>query len=229
MNPAWPPRAVNSALTCGGRLWASGRVRRWHDRVVVGTEEERRPADPREVGAARRLRPVVHLVAEAVERRRHHTVVAGEGPRPARRRDIDEARVVPRLLDHLRPHGLQEVGGVDETAEASVEHARAGGHVEGHRDADRPENLRRRCLTDLPEPLQKDVAAEGHADDADGNAGCARGERLDQPGEIAGVAGVVEAREAVQLAAAGSEVEGDAVPAGRAADPQQPGDVVRAR
>ena len=80
-----------------------------------------------------------------------------------------------------------------------------------------------------PSHFSRTLPPERDADGADGDAGCARDERLDHPGEIAGLAGVVEAGQAIQLAAARTEVERDAVPAGGPTAPEQPRDVVRAR
>src|SRR5262245_26984924 len=87
---AAPPRTLEEAgvpaLVDEGRLdprrlrdLRQGQGGRRDERIVAGVDEEHRPADLRQIAGAARALPVIALVGEAEDGRRHRAVVLGEG------------------------------------------------------------------------------------------------------------------------------------------------------
>jgi hypothetical protein len=212
----------------GGKRPGIGQRGGGDDGVVEGVDQQRGAPDPAEKRRAARPRPVIVLVGEAVERRGHHAVVLGKGPRPHRGRQVHEAGKPLRLVAHLAAERAHEVLRVDGATEPAFQHARAGGEIEGHRDGHGGAERLWRVRAALAQPLEQDIAADGHADDAQADIGLALREQADDGGEVPGVAGMIEAWEPVQLAATGAEAEHDRAPAPRPHVPEQTLDVVRA-
>src|SRR6266542_6125086 len=79
------------------------------ERVVARIDQETRPSDPGQVGPAAATRPVVVLVDEAVERRRHEAVVLGKGARPERGLHVHAAVVEMGLGPDLGLQAAQEL------------------------------------------------------------------------------------------------------------------------
>src|SRR5262245_6160106 len=107
--PALGPRAVASRPLEEAGVAALGRkvdlqpgraedggfrqCRRWNERIVERVDQERRPADLRQVGSAARLRPVVALIRESEDAGGDEAVVLGERPRAEGRAEIDATPV----------------------------------------------------------------------------------------------------------------------------------------
>src|SRR6185369_1305703 len=85
-----------------------------------------------------------------------------------------------------------------------------------------------RGLPLFAQPLEQHVAADGDADGADPQGRLPLGQDAQDVVEVAGLAGVVEARQPVQLAAAGAEVHHGRTPAAGGGQAEQAADVVRA-
>ena len=184
------------------------------------------------VRRARRARPVVALVREAVERRRDRAVVLGEGSRAKRERYVDDlaqSRIARRLEADLVPHGPEEVRAIDQAAEAAVEGFGAVREIERHRDRDGADDRAGHGGFPLAEPLEQDVAAQRHAHRADTDGWLSPDDQPDDFVQIGGVPGVVERAEAIELAAARSEVQGDGAPAPGERLAREADDVVGAR
>src|SRR5262245_14893975 len=202
---------------------------RRHEGIVDGIDEQRRAADLREIRPAARLRPVVVLVGEAEDRRGDEAIVFRERPRSPDGREVDPAVVEMRLGPDLRLHRAQEAPRVERAAQPEIEDGRTCGQVERGRDGDGRSHLLERCLAALAEPLERDVAAEGHADQADVRGRLALEEAMQHPVQVRGLPRVIEPRPAVQLAAARAEMHHDGLQAEGPRLAAEAAHVVRAR
>jgi len=143
-----------------------------------------------------------------VERRGDRCVVRREGAGGAHARRVERGGEAARLRERLPAEPAEEALAVDPVPEApGVERAGGAEQVEGDRDAGAGPDLGGQGVAALAQVLRHHVAAEREAGEDERTAGPLGREARHDRGEIAGVAGVVEAREPVRRPGAAPEVD----------------------
>jgi hypothetical protein len=210
----WPPCDEISRQVGIVRGGEAGQRFRRHEGIVIGGDDEQRPAHARQELARAGARPIVLRAGEAMQRRGHVLVEVGEGLRRVRVPQLVERRVQRRLGAQLGAQAAQEAGAIDARHHARpVERARAHGEIERHRHHGGGADARIDGVAALAEILGHDVAAQREAGQAELARAVLAEQLLDGKREIAGVARVIEARQAVGLARAATKVQGHAADA----------------
>jgi hypothetical protein len=150
---------------------------------------------------------VIRGVFEAVERRRRLVVEAPDRLRGQRPLHIDERTHQLELSFQLLLEMLQEVSRVGAAHRAVFQVARSGGQVERNRDGGGgPERGARPLLAQI---LEQDVPPQAESQSRQGTARKPLAEGVDNEPQVAGLTGVIESGQPVQLVSAPAEVEPD--------------------
>ncbi len=112
---------------------------------------------------------------------------------------------IARLACTFPPQRTQKVRRVDAAHEAAADPVAGRGQIEGHADGGGCRN--QAVGAALPEVLEDDAAAQAEAHGADGPPGMSASQVLRDEGQVAGIAGVVEAPGPVRLSPAAAEVQ----------------------
>ena len=193
------------------RQFAPGRDHAFgHERVVPGLDQQRRHVDGLQKLPGTAARVIIVHPGKAVQRRSHPVVEAEEiieSPEPG------EVNRTIKRTEFSGDFPLQQVkqAALVDPGKAFIEPFRPFRQDIGHGNGGRSTNLYLAiCLSQV---FQKGVTSQRIACCCDGDAGIPFTQVFHQEADVAGVSGMVTARQAVMLAAATAEMHEHAMPA----------------
>ena len=207
--PTCPPPACSSRSRLPLLVASSrGNAVAGKEGVVLRMEKKRGNPDTVEEPFAATGGVVLFRVLEAVDRRGEKVVERAQRSGP-----VHAGHVQPRgqsgfLGPDLPLEGPEEVAGVGTTHGRPLQQVAPGGQVVRHRHGHRRVQEAPATVLALAHELQEDVAAQGEPHGTNAPAGLGLPKALQDVGRVRGGAGMIEAVQAVRLAAATAEVQG---------------------